>query len=93
VAARTDYIDLNNEGVKGGEQISYIAGVNWYANDYVRFMLDGAVTQVFNARDTDAAVTGSQNLIYGGGSAPRLTGSAHFASEPAGFLFFLAPTA
>jgi hypothetical protein len=30
-------------------------------------MLDGAVTQVFNARDTEAAVTGSENLIYGGG--------------------------
>jgi phosphate-selective porin OprO and OprP len=67
VAARADYIDLNDEGVKGGEQISYIGGVNWYANDYVRFMLDGAVTQVFNARDTDAAVGGSQNLVYGGG--------------------------
>jgi phosphate-selective porin OprO and OprP len=67
LAARADYIDLNDEGVKGGEQISYIAGVNWYANDYVRFMLDGAVTQVFNARDTDAAVTGSENVIYGGG--------------------------
>ena len=67
VGARADYIDLNDEGVKGGEQISYIAGVNWYANDYVRFMLDGAVTQVFDARDTDAAVTGSQNVIYGGG--------------------------
>jgi len=35
--------------------------------DYVRFMLDGAVTQVFNARGTDAAATGSQNVIYGGG--------------------------
>jgi phosphate-selective porin OprO/OprP len=67
VGARADYIDLNNEGVKGGEQISYIAGLNWYANNYVRVMLDGAVTQVFDARDTDAAVTGSQNLIYGGG--------------------------
>ena len=67
VAGRADYIDLNNEGVKGGEQISYIAGVNWYANDYVRFMLDGAVTQVFDARNTDAAVAGSQNLTYGGG--------------------------
>ena len=30
-------------------------------------MLDGAVTQVFDARDTDAAVRGSSNLIYGGG--------------------------
>jgi phosphate-selective porin OprO and OprP len=67
LAGRADYVDLNNEGVKGGEQISYIAGVNWYANDYVRFMLDGALTQVFDARSTDAAVTGSQNLIYGGG--------------------------
>jgi phosphate-selective porin OprO/OprP len=67
VAARADYIDLNDQGVKGGEQVSYIGGVNWYVNDYVRFMLDGAVTQVFNAGDTDAAVTGSQNLIYGGG--------------------------
>jgi phosphate-selective porin OprO and OprP len=67
VAARADYIDLNDEGVKGGEQISYVGGVNWYVNDYVRFMLDGAVTQVFNAGNTDAAVTGSQNLIYGGG--------------------------
>jgi phosphate-selective porin OprO/OprP len=67
LAARADYIDLNDEGVKGGEQISYIAGVNWYVNDYVRFMLDGAITQVFDARDTEAAVDGSQNLIYGGG--------------------------
>lgn len=67
VGARADYIDLNDEGVKGGEQISYIAGVNWYANDWVRLMLDGAVTQVFDARNSDAAVTGSQNLIYGGG--------------------------
>jgi phosphate-selective porin OprO and OprP len=67
LAARADYIDLNNEGVKGGEQISYIAGVNWYVNNYVRLMLDGAITQVFDARDTDAAVRGSSNLIYGGG--------------------------
>jgi phosphate-selective porin len=49
------------------EQISYIGGVNWYANDYVRFMLDGAVTQVFDARNTEAATTGSEDVIYGGG--------------------------
>jgi phosphate-selective porin OprO and OprP len=28
LAARADYIDLNSDGVKGGEQISYIGGVN-----------------------------------------------------------------
>jgi phosphate-selective porin OprO/OprP len=67
LGARADYIDLNDEGVKGGEQISYIGGLNWYPNNFVRFMLDGAVTQVFDAGDTAAAVRGSSNLIYGGG--------------------------
>jgi phosphate-selective porin OprO/OprP len=67
VAARADYIDLNGDGVNGGEQISYIGGVNWYLNDYVRFMLDGAVTHVFDAADSAAAVDGSSNLIYGAG--------------------------
>ena len=64
--------------MKGGEQISYIGGVNWYVNDYVRFMLDGAVTQVFNARDTDAAVSGSQNLDLrrGHARAGRLVNAA-----------------
>ena len=61
------HIDLNDEGVKGGEQISYIGGLNWYPNNFVRFMLDGAVTHVFDARNTAAAVRGSSNLIYGGG--------------------------
>jgi phosphate-selective porin len=67
LTARADYIDLNNEGVKGGEQVSWIAGVNWYANDYVRLMLDGAVTQVFDAGNSDAAADGNNNLIYGAG--------------------------
>jgi phosphate-selective porin OprO/OprP len=67
LAARADYIDLNNEGVKGGEQISYIGGLNWYPNNFVRFMLDGAVTQVFDADDSQAAADGNNNLIYGGG--------------------------
>ena len=67
LGARADYIDLNDQGVKGGEQISYIGGLNWYPNNFVRFMLDGAVTQVFDARNTAAAVRGSSNLIYGAG--------------------------
>jgi phosphate-selective porin OprO/OprP len=67
VGARADYLDLNDEGVKGGEQISYIGGLNWYPNNFIRFMLDGAVTQVLDARNTAAAVDGSSNLIYGGG--------------------------
>jgi phosphate-selective porin OprO/OprP len=67
LAARADYIDLNDEGVKGGEQVSYIAGVNWYASDFVRIMLDGAITQVFEAENSDAAADGNNNLIYSAG--------------------------
>jgi phosphate-selective porin OprO/OprP len=67
IGARADYIDLNNKDVKGGQQVSYIAGVNWYANNWVRLMLDAAVTQVWDARNTQAADDGSQNVIYGGG--------------------------
>ena len=67
LAARADYIDLNDAGIRGGEQITYVAGVNWYANDYVRFMLDGAISQVFDAGNSDAAASGNSNLIYGVG--------------------------
>jgi phosphate-selective porin OprO/OprP len=67
IGARADYVDLNNEGVKGGEQISYIGGLNWYPNNFIRFMLDGAVTQVFDAENSQAAANGNNNLIYGGG--------------------------
>ena len=67
LAARADYIDLNSDGVKGGEQISYIGDVNWYLNDYVRFMLMALVTHLFDARDSAAAVDGSSNVIYGAG--------------------------
>ncbi|MEO1192085.1 MAG: porin [Pseudomonadota bacterium] len=67
VAGRFDYLDLNSGVAQGGQQYSAIAGLNWYVNDYTRIMLNGAVTQVFNA-EGDAAATGSTNTIYGVGA-------------------------
>lgn len=67
VAGRFDYIDLNSGVAQGGQQYSAIGGLNWYVNDYARIMLDGAVTQVFNA-EGDAAAIGSSNTIYGVGA-------------------------
>ena len=52
VAARLSYMDLNDmfvsgrslssqpEAVLGGRQIGYTFGLNWYPNDFVRFLLD-----------------------------------------------------
>ncbi len=68
VAGRFDYIDLNSGVAQGGQQYTTIGGLNWYINDYSRIMLNGAVTKVFNAEGTDAATTGSSNLIYGVGA-------------------------
>lgn len=67
LAARFDYLDLNDGAAEGGEQYSIISGVNWYLNDYMRVMLDGAVTQVTDAGPESAAI-GSDNTIWGVGA-------------------------
>jgi len=75
LGARFDYIDLNDHSaeVRGGEQYTAVAGVNWYLNNNVRFMLDYALTNVYDARDSpDAAVDGSQNLIQGVGARAQV---------------------
>ncbi|MEM7024853.1 MAG: porin, partial [Pseudomonadota bacterium] len=78
IAARYDYISLNDGGaeIRGGKQGTTIVGVNWYLNNYVRMMLDGAWTRVFDAnpRDTsgNAAVDGSQNDIFGVGARAQV---------------------
>ena len=40
VAARLDYVDLSDEGILGGEQSSYLFGVNWHLNRWFRVMLN-----------------------------------------------------
>jgi phosphate-selective porin len=47
-------------------------GVNWYLNDYIRMMLDGAWTRVFDARDSNAAASGSSNDIFGVGARAQV---------------------
>jgi phosphate-selective porin OprO/OprP len=57
IAGRVSTIDLNNQlataaGIAGGRQTIYTAGLNWYVNRNVRFMLDylhGDVTKQISA--------------------------------------------
>ena len=38
LAARFSHLDLNDNGLNGGEMNNATFGANWYLNDYVRFM-------------------------------------------------------
>jgi phosphate-selective porin OprO/OprP len=40
LAARYSSVDLNDSTVTGGKQTTYSAGINWYPNTNIRFMLD-----------------------------------------------------
>jgi phosphate-selective porin OprO/OprP len=40
VAGRVSYIDLSDDGVRGGEVFTLMAGVNWYWNRYVRLLFE-----------------------------------------------------
>jgi phosphate-selective porin OprO/OprP len=74
LGARLDFVDLNDGSadVRGGEQYSTILGINWYLNDHIRMMLDGAWTKVVDARESDAAATGSGNDIFGVGARAQV---------------------
>ena len=66
IAGRVSTIDLNDKlwtttGTAGGRQTIYTAGLNWYVNDNIRFMLNylhGDISK--QATSTSAVNTGSR---------------------------------
>ena len=40
IATRVSTLDLNDDNITGGKETNYSLGLNWYPNDYLRFMLD-----------------------------------------------------
>jgi phosphate-selective porin OprO/OprP len=73
IAGRYSVIDLNDRlglinGVAGGKQEIYTAGLNWYVNRNIRFM----VNYLHGTIDKQGAATGAASLTNVGGSFDAL---------------------
>jgi len=63
LAAKYDRIDLTGDGVYGGEQNTYIVGVNWYLNRHTRFMANYSHSSVIKAFDVAANGLDGENSV------------------------------
>ena len=63
IAARYDTIDLSDAGVFGGEQDTYLLGVNWYMNRHTRFMVNYNHSNIDNAFDVSANGADGANSV------------------------------
>jgi len=73
VAGRVSYVDLTSNfesgkvisstsqpgAVNGGKQTTYTAGLNWYPNSYMRFMLNYIHTDFDKANSSSSGIVGS----------------------------------
>ncbi|PCI51696.1 MAG: hypothetical protein COB49_01175 [Alphaproteobacteria bacterium] len=63
LAVRYDRIDLSDEGIFGGEQDTFIVGVNWWLNRHTRFMVNYSNSQIKNARDVSLNDINGENSV------------------------------
>lgn len=58
LALRFDHIDLSDGAIRGGEQDSYILGVNWYLNNHTRLMANYSHSDIV---DSFAGILSTRN--------------------------------
>ena len=63
MAARYDRIDLSDQQVFGGEQNTYVIGMNWYLNRHARMMLNYSHSTIKNATDVSANGADGANSV------------------------------
>ena len=67
IAARYDVIDLTADGVYGGQQDTWILGVNWYLNRHMRVMMNYNRSEIDKAFNVSANGEDGSNSIDGFG--------------------------
>ncbi len=65
ITARYDVIDLTSDGIYGGEQDTWIVGVNWYMNRHVRVMMNYNHSSITKAFDVPANGVDGANSVDG----------------------------
>lgn len=63
INARYDMLDLSNDGLLGGEQDTWILGVNWYLNRHTRVMANYSHSSIDNAFDVAANGSDGKNSV------------------------------
>lgn len=63
IAAKYDFIDLTDNGVFGGEQETWILGLNWYQNQHTRLMANYSHSKIEDAFDVAANGDDGKNSV------------------------------
>lgn len=69
IAGRVDYIDLDDGNIEGGEQLSLVAGLNWWPNRHTRLMLNYVYNDISDSTGAAAGLNDASgdNSVHGVG--------------------------
>lgn len=69
IAGRVDYIDLDDGDIEGGEQLSLVAGLNWWPNRHTRLMFNYVYNDISDSTGAAAGLNDASgdNSVHGVG--------------------------
>lgn len=63
IAARLSYLDLNDRGIKGGQETNFTLGINWYMNATIRLMFNYIRAHVEDRNTSPSIGNGYANIF------------------------------
>ena len=63
IGARVSYLDLNNANIKGGKELDFTAGLNWYLNPNIRLMFNYIRAHVEDRNTSPSIGNGYANIF------------------------------
>ncbi len=63
IAVRLSYLDLNDGNIKGGKELDFTAGLNWYLNPNIRLMFNYIRAHIEDRNTSPSIGDGSANIF------------------------------